>query len=363
MCKDHHDESMEEETFIPAIENPNEEEEEIMNYEPEREPKEQKNEVSIINQMHDDEDDEFDEQEVESIEVELVKDEKGLGITIAGYVCEKEDISGIYVKSISHGSAADLSGKIQVNDQIIEVDGISLLEFTNHQAVEVLKKTGKTVRIKLARYLKGGRFDRLQLAISNADFNIVKPLVVPTKPNQSVVHVTSESSHPSHDTVDNDVNEKVVLLNIEKLKDYWQKRLGDDREIVVASFSKFEETGGLGISLEGTMEQEEGETEASPHHYVESILKQGPVGLNQILRPGDEILQVNNTPIYNLEHTEVVRLLKELPLNVCMICARQKNVEKSIINLKQEDTESQDELDNQNLYEQYISTTINQAER
>lgn len=32
-----------------------------------------------------------------------------------------EELSGIFVKSISEGSSADLCGKIQVNDRIVEV--------------------------------------------------------------------------------------------------------------------------------------------------------------------------------------------------------------------------------------------------
>ncbi|XP_067137358.1 multiple PDZ domain protein-like [Centruroides vittatus] len=64
--------------------------------------------------------------EMETFEVELIKDQKGLGITIAGYVCEKEEISGIFVKSIAHGSAADVCKRIHVNDQIIEVFFINI---------------------------------------------------------------------------------------------------------------------------------------------------------------------------------------------------------------------------------------------
>lgn len=42
--------------------------------------------------------------EMEKFTVELKKDANGLGITIAGYVCEKEELSGIFVKSISKGT-------------------------------------------------------------------------------------------------------------------------------------------------------------------------------------------------------------------------------------------------------------------
>lgn len=104
--------------------------------------------------------------ETERFVVELKKDANGLGITIAGYVAEKEELSGIFVKSVSAGSAADLSGKIQVNDRIIEVDNQSLQGFSNHQAVEVLKKSGAVVSLRLERYLRGPKYEQLQLAIA-----------------------------------------------------------------------------------------------------------------------------------------------------------------------------------------------------
>lgn len=104
--------------------------------------------------------------ETERFNVELMKDSNGLGITIAGYVCEKEELSGIFVKSVSAGSAADLSGRIQVNDRIIEVDRQSLHGFSNHQAVEVLKRSGTIVNLCIERYLRGPKFDQLQQAIA-----------------------------------------------------------------------------------------------------------------------------------------------------------------------------------------------------
>lgn len=63
--------------------------------------------------------------ETETYAIDLVKDELGLGITVAGYVCEKEEISGIFVKSISKGSAADLTGRIKINDRITEVRALN----------------------------------------------------------------------------------------------------------------------------------------------------------------------------------------------------------------------------------------------
>lgn len=107
--------------------------------------------------------------EMEKFIVELKKDVNGLGITIAGYVCEKEELSGIFVKSVSKGSAADVSGKIKVNDRIVEVDGLSLQGFSNLQAVEVLRNSGNIVKLCLERYLHGPKYEQLQQAIAASE--------------------------------------------------------------------------------------------------------------------------------------------------------------------------------------------------
>ena len=52
-----------------------------------------------------------------------------------------------------------------------------------------------------------------------------------------------------------------------------------------------EPNSGLGISLEGTVDVEDGK-EVRPHHYIRNILPDGPVGRNKILQAGDELLEV-----------------------------------------------------------------------
>lgn len=50
--------------------------------------------------------------DVEAFDVELVKDSRGLGITIAGYVEQSSaELSGIFVKSIAEGSTAAVDGR------------------------------------------------------------------------------------------------------------------------------------------------------------------------------------------------------------------------------------------------------------
>lgn len=85
--------------------------------------------------------------------------------------------------------------------------------------------------------------------------------------------------------------------------------------------TKPDECSGLGISLEGTVEVEDGK-EVRPRHYIRSILPGGPVGNNGVLNSGDELLEANNQNLKGSFHDKVVRILKELPMEVCLVCAR-----------------------------------------
>lgn len=383
--------------------------------------------------------------ETERFTVELKKDHNGLGITIAGYVCEKEELSGIFVKSISQGSAADLSGHINVNDRIIEVDGHSLQGFSNHQAVDVLKQSGAIVTLCLERYLRGPKYEQLQQAIAA---NELKPSTPNTPPTHSMSSLASQSyttskthviltqptahdplrrssvtkspiiTDDTHVIIDHthqaipvaavagvsnstlnssfrklthardSIENKIVKSNEEiddtlesavddddtdpaythqhlhhatnviatgqpvrkislvetanvpiisrhkyyvepeltpeiemNIKKKWRTAIGNEIQIIVAQIRKFAASSGLGISLEGTVDVEGGR-EVRPHHYIRSILPEGPVGLNGLLRSGDELLEVNGQRLLGMNHLEVVSILKELPQDVRMVCGR-----------------------------------------
>ncbi|CAH0562336.1 unnamed protein product [Brassicogethes aeneus] len=265
--------------------------------------------------------------EMEKFVVELKKDANGLGITIAGYVCEKEELSGIFVKSVSKGSAADVSGRIKVNDRIVEVDGQSLQGYTNLQAVEVLRNCGNVVKLCLERYLHGPKYEQLQQAIAASEIKPTSSPEVPRYPKEEeedgnlVVNGDSKDDLFSSIITTTTTTEKAVILSEEEIKSRWEKVMGSETEIVVAQLRKFGEKGGLGISLEGTVDVEDGK-EVRPHHYIRSILAEGPVGKNATLRSGDELLEVNGHKLLGMNHHEVVSILKELPINVCMVCGR-----------------------------------------
>ncbi|XP_027526475.1 multiple PDZ domain protein isoform X21 [Neopelma chrysocephalum] len=259
----------------------------------------------------------------EKFNVELTKNNQGLGITIAGYIGDKtSEPSGIFVKSITKGSAVEHDGRIHVGDQIIVVDGTNLQGFTNQQAVDVLRHTGQTVRLTLIRRgLKQENHIPPQ-----EDFNapVEKDLQFQTKDSSTAKdNSETEQGSPSlpcsasvvnigDDMKQQETDFQLTTAEEEATKIKWQRIMGSNYEIVVAVVNKFSESSGLGISLEATV----------GHHFIRSILPEGPVGRSGKLFSGDELLEVNEISLIGENHKDVVSILKELPIKVTMVCCR-----------------------------------------
>uniref|UniRef100_A0A1A8AHU6 Multiple PDZ domain protein n=1 Tax=Nothobranchius furzeri TaxID=105023 RepID=A0A1A8AHU6_NOTFU len=273
-----------------------------------------------------------EEDEAETFDVTLTKNAQGLGITIAGYVADKNsEPSGIFVKSVTRDSAVDQDGRIHVGDQIIAVDGVNIQGYTNQQAVEVLRHTSQTVHLKLIR--RGFRpDDTVPPAVSVlppsatiiTTATVMKELELDRKKMEEPIQATIVEKQlqttnegcvgdPAMDQPTKDTHGlKLTPFEEEELMKKWQEILGPSNEVIVAQVEKFTENSGLGISLEAN----------SGHHYIRSVLPEGPVGRCGKLFSGDELLEVNNISLIGETHKEVVRILKELPICVYMTCCR-----------------------------------------
>ncbi|EPY80401.1 hypothetical protein CB1_000838017 [Camelus ferus] len=69
----------------------------------------------------------------------------GLGVSVKGNRSKENHADlGIFVKSIINGGAASKDGRLRVNDQLIAVNGESLLGKTNQDAMETLRRSMST---------------------------------------------------------------------------------------------------------------------------------------------------------------------------------------------------------------------------
>ncbi|XP_037757899.1 multiple PDZ domain protein isoform X13 [Chelonia mydas] len=259
----------------------------------------------------------------EKFDVELTKNLQGLGITIAGYIGDKSsEPSGIFVKSITKGSAVEHDGRIHIGDQIIAVDGTNLQGFTNQQAVEVLRHTGQTVRLTLIR--RGLKQENHIQPHEDFTAAVEKDLIFQTMDNGTAKEQCEREQgspplpcsagvvHIGEDSKQQESGFQLTSTGEAVLQNKWQRIMGTNYEIVVAEVNKFSESSGLGISLEA----------AVGHHFIRSVLPEGPVGRCGKLFSGDELLEVNEISLLGENHKDVVNILKELPIKVTMVCCR-----------------------------------------
>ncbi|XP_038195802.1 partitioning defective 3 homolog B isoform X1 [Arvicola amphibius] len=66
----------------------------------------------------------------------------GLGVSLKGNKSRETGTDlGIFIKSIIHGGAAFKDGRLRVNDQLVAVNGETLLGKSNHEAMETLRRS------------------------------------------------------------------------------------------------------------------------------------------------------------------------------------------------------------------------------
>ncbi|XP_037114962.1 multiple PDZ domain protein isoform X3 [Syngnathus acus] len=267
----------------------------------------------------------FDLNDDYEFSVQFTKNSRGLGFTISSYIGDLNSIysAGVTVKSILKGSSVDQDGQIHIGDIILSVDGVSLQGCSEQRAMEVLRRTGPVVRLRLLR--KAVRLSHilppvppLQPLRHSHSFHEGNPYKVGLNKihetgicslreiSRRAAYADRRRRHDSRNGV------KLTPAEEEDLRMRWQRAVGPRYEVIVCQLQRFSETSGLGISLEAR----------AGHHYLCSVVPEGPIGQSGKIFLGDQILEVNGIPLIGETHKEVVNILKELPMCVYLVCSR-----------------------------------------
>ncbi|CAF4775852.1 unnamed protein product [Pieris macdunnoughi] len=83
--------------------------------------------------------------------IQLHKNSNGMGLSIVAAKGAGQSKLGIYVKSVVAGGAAAADGRLAAGDQLLSVDGHSLVGISQENAAEYLVRTGPIVTLEVAK--------------------------------------------------------------------------------------------------------------------------------------------------------------------------------------------------------------------
>uniref|UniRef100_A0A671SVW5 InaD-like protein n=1 Tax=Sinocyclocheilus anshuiensis TaxID=1608454 RepID=A0A671SVW5_9TELE len=269
-------------------------------------------------------------------EVALKKKEgQSLGISIIGHnALTAKDAVGVFVKNVVPGSAAEQSGKIHVHDRIIALDGVNLQGFTNQEVLEVMKRTGDIVHLTLIRKINSPKrtvveksLDKVQRESSRVSLKRSSEI----KPRADVQRGSVvESMDPAlcgiKQQLQGKMQEPAPLTEME-LRAKWEQALGPhydvmvvqldpviDDDIELQKYSKLLPIHIMRLGVE--LDSFDG------HHYISTVAPEGPVAKHGLLRPEDELLEVNGVQLYGKSRREAVAFLREVPPPFTLVCCR-----------------------------------------
>ncbi|XP_038554578.1 inaD-like protein isoform X2 [Micropterus salmoides] len=250
------------------------------------------------------------------------KDGQSLGISIIGYnPLTSQDAVGVFVKHVVPGSAADHSGNVRIHDRLLALDGVSLHGLTNQEVLEVMKKTGQTVVLTLVRK-KPRTLERSLDKVERESSRVSFRRSLEVKSRSSGLDFTTPKLEPTYPNA-----AQLTRATDAELMDKWEQALGPKYQVLVVKLDPVIEddaelqrsskllpihTLRLGVELDSF----------DGHHYISSVVPGGPVDKHGVLRPEDELLEVNDVQLYGKSRREVVSFLKEVPPPFTLVCCR-----------------------------------------
>uniref|UniRef100_A0A0A9WV11 PDZ domain-containing protein n=1 Tax=Lygus hesperus TaxID=30085 RepID=A0A0A9WV11_LYGHE len=239
-----------------------------------------------------------------NIYVTLIRDQNGLGFSIAGGKgCPpfKENSDAIYISRITEGGAAEKNGKLQVGDRLISINGVNLDGARHDQAVTMLT----------------GHVERFVRIVAEREMAV--PRVGSPQPLQSPgagksPRITAGGQRP-HQALHGEPERSATPTSAPSPPRPAPRRLASQTSTASESEPTMEEVtlvrdGSLGFSIIGGTDHScipFGSNQ--PGIFISHIVPGGIAETSGKLRMGDRILKVNGEDLTKVPHQEAVMAL------------------------------------------------------
>lgn len=238
----------------------------------------------------------------EKFTVEFHKEGKSkLGVTITGGIDTPTGDVGI--KNIVKGSLADKDGRLQQGDKLLSVNGISLSNVTNREALEILRGAGDHITIVAVRYVG---VDKLKgTPLSSTVPSLTSSRNQSPRASRKALHDPIPEIPTPRRKMSKHFQPGKSTTSTTSLHESGHHTLPRDFGTVKAIELR-KGAQGLGMQLVGGIDLNKPVT-------VKEVFLGGAAHQSSKISKGDQILEINGKSFAQLTHREVIELVKNEP--------------------------------------------------